>query len=167
LRQLGTGGTETLHASSRSADVFGREAGTRGARGFTLVEAVVGLALAAALAGIGTVRLVELVWRARLAGAARTVGTVLRLARGQAIAGNVPMEVRFDIARRACEMREQGGAQLERRALPAGVAFGALPARGRIVFGALGTAENGTITLASGGHVLSVVVNQRGRVRVQ
>lgn len=167
LRQLGAEGSGCSARVVSPRRRARREAGTRGAPGFTLVEAVVGLALAAALAGIGSVQLVELVCRARLAGAARTVGTVLRLARGVAIAGNTSIEVRFDTARRACEMREQGGAQLERRPLPAGVAFAALPARGRIVFGALGTADNGTITLAAGGHVLSVVVNQRGRVRVQ
>jgi Tfp pilus assembly protein FimT len=103
----------------------------------------------------------------RLAGAARTLATALRLARGRAIARNTPVEVRFDSGRGTWDARQPNGVTLEARTLPPGVAFGSLPARGRILFGALGTAENGTITLVAGPRARRVVVNQRGRVRVQ
>jgi len=48
-----------------------------------------------------------------------------------------------------------------------GVRFAALPARDRVQFGGLGTAQNATVTLAAGARARSVIVNQRGRVRVQ
>jgi len=56
---------------------------------------------------------------------------------------------------------------LSTRWLPPGVGFTALPARSRVLFGGLGNAENATVTLAAGARARSVIVNQRGRVRVQ
>jgi Tfp pilus assembly protein FimT len=119
------------------------------------------------LAGAGTVRLVALLDSARLAGAARTVATALRLARGIALSSDGTTEVRFDAARGVCETRDRAGALLEVRALPPGVGFSALPVRGRILFGGLGTADNATVTLAAGARTRRVIVNQRGRVRLQ
>jgi general secretion pathway protein H len=135
--------------------------------GFTLVEALVALGLMSVLAGVGVVQLVELVESARLAGAARSLATALRLARGRALSQDATVQVRFDAARALCETRDQTGALIEARPLPAGVAFAALPARGRILFASLGTADNGTVTLSAGARARSVIVNQRGRVRVQ
>jgi len=119
------------------------------------------------LAGIGVVQLVALVESTRVAGAARTIATALRLARGVALAGDASTEVRFDPVRGLCETVDQSGALIERRSLPPGVSFASLPARRRIVFGGLGTADNGTIVGAGGPRQRRVVVNQRGRVRVQ
>jgi general secretion pathway protein H len=144
-----------------------RRRDTQRAHGFTLLEAVVGLGLAMVLAGVGVVRLVALLQTARLAGAAREVATALRLARGAALSGDASIEVRFDPARARCETRDRAGALLSTRWLPPGVGFAALPARSRVLFGGLGSAENATITLAAGARTRSVVVNQRGRVRVQ
>ena len=135
--------------------------------GFTLLEALVGTALLAITVGEGAVRLVDLLQSARLAGAVRTVATTLRMARGRAISSGGPMEVRFDTAGRLVELRDGAARVLETRVLPAGVALVGLPARARIRFGGLGTAENGTVTLGAGTRSHSVVVNQRGRVRVQ
>ncbi|HZP42897.1 MAG TPA: GspH/FimT family protein [Candidatus Binatia bacterium] len=137
----------------------------QGTQGFTLLESLVTVGLAAALAGLGLVRIPELASGLRLAGAARTLATTLRLARGRALAIGAPVEVRFDVAASAIEVV---GAEPEpaRRPLPGGVAFAAVPVRARIRFGGLGTAENGTVVLAAGGRRRSVVVNQRGRVRV-
>jgi len=132
-----------------------------------LLEALGGVALAAILAGVATVRLVELVDSARLAGAARTIATALRLARGRALAAGGSMEVRLDAVRMVLELRDGAGALLETRWLPAGVRFAALPARDRVQFGGLGTAQNATVTLSAGARARSVIVNQRGRVRVQ
>src|SRR5205809_544605 len=69
----------------------------------------------------------------------------------------------------ACPLRDArtGGTLLSTRWLPPGVGFAALPARSRVLFGGLGSAENATITLAAGARMRSVIVNQRGRVRVQ
>jgi general secretion pathway protein H len=144
-----------------------RRWGTKHERGFTLLEVVAGLGLTTLLAGIGVVRLVELVQTARLAGAAREVATALRLARGVALSADATIEVRFDPARALCETRDRAGTLLETRRLPPGVAFSSLPARSRVLFGGLGAAENATITLGAGARRRSVVVNQRGRVRVQ
>ena len=132
-----------------------------------MLEALGSVALAAVLAGIATARLVELVDAARLAGSARTLGTALRLARGRALAAGASMEVRLDDVRMALELRDGAGTLLETRWLPPRVRFAALPARQRIQFGGLGTAQNATVTLAAGARARSVIVNQRGRVRVQ
>jgi type IV fimbrial biogenesis protein FimT len=134
--------------------------------GFTLVELVASVGLATALMGIALPRLIGLLEAVRLAGAARTTAAALRLARGHAIAQSTSIEVRFDAVRRVCETRDQAGVAIATRALPQTVSFAALPARARIRFGALGSAENGTIRLAAGGREREVIVNQRGRVRV-
>jgi general secretion pathway protein H len=134
--------------------------------GFTLLEALIGMALGAVIIGTSAPRLLDLVDSARLAGAVRTVASTLRMARGRAMAAGVPVEVRFDAALRRVDLRD-GARVLATHALPAGVLFTALPARARIRFGGLGTAENGTVTLGAGARIHSVVVNQRGRVRVQ
>ena len=39
--------------------------------------------------------------------------------------------------------------------------------RARVLFGGLGTADNATITLVAGPRTRRIVVNQRGRVRLQ
>jgi general secretion pathway protein H len=135
--------------------------------GFTVVELLAGVGMAAVLAGVGGVQLVTLVHGMRLAGAARTLATDLRLARGHAMAASVTVDVLLDATAGTWEARERGGTTLETRMLPPGVAFAALPARGRLRFDALGTADNGTVALAAAGSTRSVVVNQRGRVRVQ
>ena len=135
--------------------------------GFTLLELTVTLALASVLGGVGVSRLVSLVQSARLTGGARMVATALRLARGRAISGGASVEVRFDTARQTCDTRDDAGRLLESRLLPGGVVFAGLPVRGRVSFGGLGTAENATVTLTAGPRARSVVVNQRGRVRVQ
>lgn len=135
--------------------------------GFTLLEALVCTALVAITVGQGAVRLVDLLHGSRLAGAVRTVASTLRMARGRAIAGGAPIDVRFDATQRLVELRDGASRVLETHPLPSGVALVALPARARIRFGALGTAENGTVVLGAGARSHSVVVNQRGRVRVQ
>lgn len=135
-------------------------------RGTSLLELLVTLGLAGVVARIATPQLSALRVHARLAGASRTVATQLRLARGVAIAQGLAVTVRFDAPRRVCEVIDRDGRWLATGALPPGIAFGALPARRRILFGALGTAENGTVTLAAGARTRRVIVNQRGRVRL-
>jgi len=137
------------------------------ANGFTLLEALASMALAGILAGIGTTRLPVLVSGVRANGAAHDVATTIRLARGRALAGGRAVEVRFDAAGASVETRWQGGVTIESTRLPAGVTFAAMPASGRILLSGVGTAQNGTVTLGAGASRRDVVVNQRGRVRVQ
>jgi prepilin-type N-terminal cleavage/methylation domain-containing protein len=134
-------------------------------RGFTLLELLAALGLSAVLAAIGTLGVRALADTSHLAAGSRVVAATLRLARGRALARNVVVEVHFDAGIGTCEVHA-GGAVLERHMLPPGVRFAGLPASARIRFGALGTAENGTIRLAAGARTRSVVVNQRGRVRL-
>jgi Tfp pilus assembly protein FimT len=133
--------------------------------GFTVLETTAGLAVAAVTVGIGVVQLTAVLETARLAGAARSLAASMRLTRGQALASGDAFEVRFDQA--AATWQVTGGDPASVHRLPPGVVFGTLPARRRIRFGALGTAENGTIVLAAGPRLRRIVVNQRGRVRVQ
>ena len=135
-------------------------------RGFSLVESLAVVALVGVLAGMSTVNVAELVRGARLAGAARTLGAALRLARGQALAGLGPVVARFDVAAGRWEIVDGAGRRLAEHALPTGVVFAGLPARARIAFGALGTADNATVALAAGTRSRRIVVNQRGRVRI-
>jgi prepilin-type N-terminal cleavage/methylation domain-containing protein len=135
--------------------------------GFTLLELIVAVALASVATGLGVTRTVDLVQALRVSGAARSLATMMRLARARALAGGAGVELRLDVAGAAAEMRDLTGRTLEVRRLPRGVALTALPARSRVLFGALGSAENGTVSVGAGTRVRSVVVNQRGRVRVQ
>ena len=135
--------------------------------GFTLLELLAGVGMAGILAGVGVIQLVQLVNGMRLAGAARTLATDLRLARGHAMSTGVTVDVVLDGAGGTWLARERGGATFETRALPPGVTFVSLPARGRLRFGALGTADNGTVALGGAGSTRSIVVNQRGRVHLQ
>lgn len=143
-----------------------RKAGTR-TPGFSLLELVAGLALASVVTAVGVASMVELVRGARLCGAARTTATALRLARARALARGAAVEVRLDAGPATVETRTRAGATLETRRLPPGVVVAGLPASGRILFGALGTAENGTLTLTAGARERRIIVNQRGRVRVE
>jgi Tfp pilus assembly protein FimT len=136
-------------------------------RGVTLLETLAGLGLATILAGASVVRLVDLVATARVTGAARTVATTLRLARGIALSGGGTSEVRFDATARTCQTRAPSGVVVETRFLPPGIGFVALPARQRVQFYGLGTGDNATIVIGAGTRVRRVVANQRGRVRVQ
>jgi Tfp pilus assembly protein FimT len=135
--------------------------------GFTLFEVVAGLALAATVTGIGVSRLPVVVGPVRLTGAAERLAAALRQARGQALARNRRIEVRFDPPRRAWTLHEDGGPALELQSLPPGIVFSSLPSALRVRFGTTGTADNATVVLASGPRTRRVVVNQRGRVQIQ
>jgi Tfp pilus assembly protein FimT len=140
--------------------------GVRRSPGYTLAEALAGITLALIAGGSAVMSLASLVDGMRLAGGTRTVAASLRLARGRALAGEGPIEVGFDLGTDVFTVRDPAGSVLEAHSLPVGTVFASLPRRGHIRFGPLGTAENGTITLAAGSRVRQVVVNQRGRVRV-
>jgi Tfp pilus assembly protein FimT len=135
--------------------------------GFTAVELAACMALFAIVVGASAAQLSPLIASVRLSGAAHRLAAGLRQARGRALERNLRIEIRFDPARRVWDVREFGGLALESQALPDGVSFAGLPAGERVRFSTIGTADNATITLAAGSGSRRVVVNQRGRVRVQ
>ena len=135
--------------------------------GFTVLELVAGLAIAASVAGTAALRLPPVVASIRLAAAAHRLAATLRQARGRALAHDVRVDVVLDVARGTWTVRELGGAALAPQALPGGVAFTSVPAAGRVRFTTVGGADNATVVLAAGSALRRVIVNQRGRVRVQ
>jgi len=137
------------------------------AGGFTLLELLLGLALAATLTGIGSVSLPSIAGGIRLAGATERLAAALRAARGQALARNRRIEIRFDPPSRSWSVREQTGPTLDVQRLPTGVVFSSLPSALRIRFSTIGTADNATVVLAAAGRNRRIIVNQRGRVRLQ
>jgi Tfp pilus assembly protein FimT len=135
--------------------------------GFTGVELLACLALFAIVTAAGGSQLSPLIASVRLSGAAHRLAAGLRQARGRALERNLRMEIRFDAPARRWDVREFGGLAIESQALPDGVAFAGLPAGVRVRFSTIGTADNATITLSAGRGTRRIVVNQRGRVRVQ
>jgi Tfp pilus assembly protein FimT len=137
-----------------------------GRRGSTVAELLAAMALLAIAAGLAGARVTTLAASLRLATTTRTIAQTMRLVRGQAVAEGTALDVRFDAARATWSVQTTGGTVRQTLALPAPVAFTSLPARARIRFGTTGTAENGTVVLGVPGHTMSIVTNQRGRVRI-
>src|SRR5262249_13463584 len=135
--------------------------------GFSLFELVACLALVATIAGGAALRLPDILASVRLSGATQRLSAALRQARGHALERGSPVDVQLDDARGVWEGREVSAAALAREPLPPGVGLAGFPASRRVRFTALGTTDNATITLGAGAAVRRIVVNQRGRVRVQ
>jgi Tfp pilus assembly protein FimT len=134
-------------------------------QGFSLFELIACLALLATIVGTAALRMPDILASIRLSGAVQRLSAALRQARGRALEHGSPVEVRLDDAQGVWEMRDT--TTVTREALPPGVAFASLPASRRVRFTALGTTDNATITLGAGASVRRIVLNQRGRVRVQ
>jgi prepilin-type N-terminal cleavage/methylation domain-containing protein len=136
-------------------------------RGFTLIETLVGVAIAAILASTSALLLSSLATALRLAASVRTIAQAMRETRARAIAEGSPLDVRFDASTSSWTITAVDGTIRRAEPLPASLRFVALPARARIRFDSTGAAENGTVTLGGGGSATSrIVVNQRGRVRL-
>jgi prepilin-type N-terminal cleavage/methylation domain-containing protein len=135
-------------------------------RGFTLVEVLVGVAIAAILAGASALVTSSLATALRLTASARTLAEAMRETRGRAMAEGSPLDVRFDATAGRWTIAALDGTVRRTEPLPASVSFVALPARARIRFDSSGAAENGTIALGGGTATCRIVVNQRGRVRL-
>jgi Tfp pilus assembly protein FimT len=138
----------------------------QGRRGATLLEVIAALGLGGIVAGVVSARLTTLAASLELATSARSIAQTLRMVRAQALAEGTPLDATFDATAGTWCIEGPGGAT-RTTALPFPVAFTSLPARARIRFGSTGTAENGTIVLAADGRDASIIVNQRGRVRLQ
>ncbi len=136
-------------------------------QGFSLLELVACLALLATIATVGALRLPDVLASLRLSGAAQRLSAALRQARGRALERGAPVEVQLDEGRSLWELRDTTGVTVARETLPPGVTFAGLPVSRRVRFSALGTTDNATIALGAGVTVRRIVVNQRGRVRVQ
>jgi type II secretion system protein H len=135
-------------------------------QGFTLIEMLVVVAIAALLAHASALTMTSLVAALRLGASTRTLAQTMRETRARAMAEGAALDVLFDATTSRWTIRTLDGTVRRVEVLPAGVQFQALPTRARIRFDSAGTAENGTVTLAGGPATCRIVVNQRGRVRL-
>lgn len=144
-------------------------------RGFSLLELLIALALAAALAGVAVVNGPRLLAGWRLAAAARQVVMELKIARARAILRSATHRVRFTApgtTYRHERQRPSGTYDPIAPAarMPAGITIAACTASGSgISFRPRGNAGAfGAVTLRNAyGEVRAVVVDIVGRTRVQ
>ncbi len=139
----------------------------RGARGFTLVEMLVVLAVLGLMAGIVLARGPARSPRVETEAAARQITAALRGARARAIASNAPVDVAIDLVAGSVRVvgtpahALPGGVQLAMRTV-AGAGGGRI---GLIRFAPDGSASGGRIDIAKGGvHVVVGVDWLSGRV---
>ena len=135
-------------------------------RGFTLIETLCCVAIAAALAHTGVIATASLAAALRVAATTRTLAQSMRETRARAMAEGTPLEVRFDTTLGRWTIRSDDGTTRHTEPLPDAVRFVSLPARALVRFGPTGGADNATIVLGSGPSHGRIVVNQRGRVRL-
>jgi prepilin-type N-terminal cleavage/methylation domain-containing protein len=135
-------------------------------RGFTFIEVLVAVAIAAVLASASALVTSSFATTLRLAASARTLAEAMRETRGRAMAEGSSLDVRFDATGGRWTIAAIDGTVRRTEPLPTSVRFVALPARARIRFDSSGAAENGTIALGGGTATCRIVVNQRGRVRL-
>lgn len=144
-------------------------------RGFTLLEALIALALLGVLAAIGVPTAQRQIERWRIAAAARQVVMDLKVARGRAIIGGAAHRLRFAVPGDSYRLERQrpGGAYAAvgpSTPLPDGVRVVDCTAAGDgIGFRPRGHAITfGTVTLRNGrGDERRVIVDIAGRMRVQ
>ena len=135
-------------------------------RGFTLIETLCGVAIAAALAHAGVLAATSVAAALRVAATTRTLAQTMRATRARAMAEGIPLEVRFDLTTGRWSIHADDGTTRHTERLPESVRFVSLPARALVRLTPTGTADNATIVLAAGAASARIVVNQRGRVRL-
>ena len=135
-------------------------------RGFTLIETLACVAVAAVLARTGSLAAVSLTAALRVATSARTLAQTMRATRARAMAEGRPLEVRFDATASRWSIRTDNGTIRREEPLPDTVRFTSLPARALVRFTATGAADNATVVLGAAASSARIVVNQRGRVRL-
>lgn len=152
------GGWQSGPAAGRSAAA----AAGGSARGLTLLELLVCLALVGILAGTAGLQFAQLSsqWQLRDA-CLRVVGELIR---ARAAAPGVSGGAAVRVEGKTLVVRD--GSSVRRVSLPEGVAVD-LNSGGEVRFSSSGLAENATFRLHNRFGERSVVVNQRGRVRVQ
>ena len=132
--------------------------------GATLIDLLAAVGLASLFAALAVLHLPDLRDPIRLRGAANEFAATLRLARARALAHGVRVRVEVAGTPPIATVFE-GGAPVGSWRLPR-VALLSGPPGGGLTFTPMGTAPNATVTFAAGTRVRSVIVNQRGRVRV-
>lgn len=132
--------------------------------GTTLIDLIAAAGLFSLLAGLAVLHLPGLSDPIRLRGAAHELAATLRLARARALAHGVRVRVSVAGSPPVATVFE-GSTPVGSWHLPR-VAIVSLPAGGSLTFTPFGTAPNATITFGAGTRLRSVIVNQRGRVRV-
>jgi len=143
------------------------------ARGLTLAEILVVVALASVIGVMGALQLPRLVASFRLASAAQQVVSVLHVARVRAIETTRQHRVAFQVGDRSysLERREDDGswsAVEGIKVLPEGISVLSANSGADLVFFPRGHCENGTVVLADPfGRVRKVILNQRGKVRLE
>lgn len=137
------------------------------------MEALFVVSIAGIIVGMATFALPQIVSRLRLFAAAHGVVETLHTARVRSIEGTRQHRVTFTVGAShfVLERKEEDGSWRaiggERR-LPAGISIQSANSGAEFLFSARGECENGTIVLANSfGAVRRVIINQRGRVRVE
>ena len=133
-------------------------------RGVTLLELLV-FGLLSLFAGAAVPQLSSMMGMLELRAGALRMASALTRARFAALAHGEPWWVRV-VGPSAFEVGPEGIAPV-RTQLPGNVRFVAVTSGGEVRFGPNGWAENATFTLGYAEHERSVVVNQRGRVRLR
>src|SRR5689334_11018334 len=118
-------------------------------RGFTLIETLVGVALAALLARTAALGAASLATALRLGATVRTLAQTMRETRARAMAEGAPLDVLFDPAAGTWRIRASDGTTRRTETLPAPIRFTSLPALARVRFDPTGKAENATVALGS------------------
>ncbi len=137
------------------------------------MEAVFVVSIAGILVGMATLALPQIVSRLRLFAAAHEVVETLHTARVRSVEGTRQHRVTFAVgsSRFVLERREEDGSWRSiggERRLPPGISIQSANSGAEFLFSARGECENGTIVLANSfGAVRRVIINQRGRVRVE
>ena len=135
-------------------------------RGFTLIEAMVGVAIAAIVARTAVLATVSLTAALRVAATTRTLAQAMRETRARAMAEGEPVDVVFDASASRWTVRALDGTIRHLEPLADPVRFVSLPARSSVRFTSTGTADNATIVLGTSNATGRIIVNQRGRVRL-
>jgi prepilin-type N-terminal cleavage/methylation domain-containing protein len=136
-------------------------------RGFTLIETLVGVALAGTIAGASAMVATSAAAALRLAATSRNLAQAMRETRARAMAEGSALDVAFDATTQAWSIRALDGTIRHVESMPAPIRFVSLPSSARIRFESIGTASNGTVVLGGTSTAQrSIVVNQRGRVRL-
>jgi prepilin-type N-terminal cleavage/methylation domain-containing protein len=135
-------------------------------RGFTLIETLVGVAIAAIVARTTVLATASLAASLRLGASTRTLAQTMRESRARAMADGEPLDVVFDAPTSRWIVRTLDGSIRRAEPLPDAVRFVSLPARAAVRFTATGTADNATIVLGTSRATGRIIVNQRGRVRL-
>jgi prepilin-type N-terminal cleavage/methylation domain-containing protein len=148
----------------RSERTIARELAVASERGFTLLEGIVVLAIAAVLCGAAVPYAAGVLAELELRNA--SVRVAAALVRGRSAALRDGRTWVLLAAGRTLSLAPLG-AQGERESLPDRVAVASSTSGGEVRFSPNGLAENATFRIVLGARERRVVVNQRGRISLE